>query len=118
MEAHAKKLLEQAGEFGVIEAWDDPPVLRQSKFGMLPPQLEFMVPQAVAIERQLRAAEKSILTKEGTQMKYYMHDFLEQSFAADPQARSVFVEWGQTTFGESHIETIVSMMLGDYRGNY
>ena len=109
--------LRAAGEFGVLENMNNYPIENFEQFGALPQALEWMVPYAVAVHRQLDAWEKSPLSNAGKQQQRWVYKLALEQFARQPALRDEMLTWGQRVFEESTVEGIVAQLLGNYKGD-
>jgi hypothetical protein len=116
VEEQFRQALMENNEFGVLEWLDAYPIENFSAFGGLPKQLEWMVPHAVAIHRQLAVGDKSPLTNDGKEQQRWMFNLVNTELERNPEMKDVFLRWGMNAFEESTVEGIVAQMLGNYRG--
>ena len=112
-----EQALRDEGEFGVLEYMNNYPAENFHEFGALPKSMAWIVPYAVAVHRQLDAAEKSPLSNAGHVQQRWVLKAVQEQLASDPSARDEFVTWGMRVFQESTLEGIVAQLLGNYKGD-
>ena len=112
-----ERKLRGAKEFGVLEALSFYPAMNFNNYKALPKELEWFVPYAFTVWRQLDAIDKSPLSNVGkVQQRHVLARTLEL-FDANPLLRDPFIQFGQRVFQESTVEGIVAQLLGNYKGD-
>ena len=109
--------LRAEGEFGVLENISNYPIENFEQFGALPKSMEWLVPYAVAVHRQLDAQEKSPLSNAGHVQQRWVFSKVQEQFIGRPDLRDEFITWGMRVFQESTVEAIVAQLLGNYKGD-
>ena len=109
--------LREAGEFGVIENLWNYPAENFSNFGMIPKEVEWIVPYAVNAHRFLWSQDQSSPNSNAghVQQRYVLQVALDL-FERNPSMRDPFIEFGMRVFQESSVEGIVAQLLGNYKG--
>lgn len=112
-----ERRLRDSGEFGVLENINNYPVENFEQFGSLPTSMNWIVPYAVAVHRQLDAWDKSPLSNAGKQQQRWVYGKTLEQFERNPGLRDDMLAWGMRVFEESTVEGIVAQLLGNYKGD-
>jgi len=112
-----ERMLQAAGEKGVLEQMFNYPAENFDKFGALPNAVEWIVPYAVAVHRELLAQEKTPGSNAGHVQQRWVYSKALELFAGNPQMEDDFIAWGMKVYQESTVSAIVAQLLGNYKGD-
>jgi hypothetical protein len=112
-----EQMLRDAGETGFLDGLQNYPIENFAIAGALPLGMDWIVPLATAIHRDLDAAEKGPQSNKAKAQQRWLFTTIQEQFANNPQLRQTIREWGIVAFGESDLESIVAKMMGNYRGS-